>query len=92
MEFFKLYPFIGGFILTQSVAILVFIIKFFVDHVRLKDRVSVVENSCSQCKQEYDDDIAEIKQDVKEMKVNMTTIQLSIARVETLLSGKTVQL
>lgn len=102
MEWWK-QPSVIIFAVSQLILLAGSIIGWIITIIRLRDRVAVMEKGCEVCKanvdkkftdyeSEYDNDLEEIKADVKDLKVNMTSIQLSIARVETLLSGKTVQL
>ncbi len=79
------------------------LILFVVFIVRINTKVEVMQKSCDDCRKgisdkfqsyesEYDSDLEEIKADVKELKATNTEIKLSIARIETMLSGKVVQL
>lgn len=68
-----------------GVALIGFAIKFYIDHVRLKDRVCNLEK-------DYDVDMKELKRDVKELKADMNEMKIDVAEIKTLISGKTVQL
>lgn len=79
------------------------LILFVVFVLKMNTRIVVMEKQCEDCRKgvaekfrsyenEYDSDLEEIKADIKDLKLSNTEIKLSIARIETMLSGKVVQL
>lgn len=99
----SVWLFIGG----QAVLLLVFIIKWYVQHDRLKEKIKVIEAACTKCKQETDNDmvkmrdelqkdIEEIKTDLRSMKGDLADFKLNttgtLSEIKTLLTQRTVQL